>query len=89
MTIDEENTSNHFVIFQWPNKYIWIMLVTFLASLYFTGYILLVARIIFYSSGILWSYGEIVHGANWFRKALGVIVLSILLLSAFKLLLKI
>lgn len=27
-------------------------------------------------AGVIWSYEEIVHGVNWFRRLLGVVVLA-------------
>lgn len=80
---DNKNLLNtDFVIFQWPNAYLWTMIVAWAVSYFFTtGYIYAVSRTVFYIAGVIWAYEEIVHGANWFRRLLGAAVMIILFIG--------
>ena len=72
-----------FVIAQFPNKYLWIMIVTWMVSYFTKGPIQSFSRSIFYVSAIIWSYEEIVHGINWFRQILGLAVMISVTVSIF------
>lgn len=74
-----------FVIFQPPNKYLWTMIITWLLGFVTTGILYSLTRTTFLIAGIVWSYEEIVHGANWFRKILGVAVLASIFVTLFNL----
>jgi hypothetical protein len=48
-----------------------------------SGWISSLARVAFVAAAIIWSYEEIVHGVNWFRKLLGAVVMVIVLRDLF------
>lgn len=53
------------------------MVVSWLISYFSTGYMYSFSRSIFITAGIIWSYEELIHGINWFRKLLGLIVMLV------------
>jgi hypothetical protein len=72
------------VIFQWPNEYLWTMILAWPIARFTTGPIHAVSWSIFLLAGIIWSYEEIAHGANWFRKILGLVVLFVIFMDLVK-----
>lgn len=74
-----------FVIFQWPNKYLWAMIIAWPLTTYTNGQLQAGARSVFIVAVIIWSYEEIFHGANWFRKLLGFVVMADMLFNIFRL----
>ncbi len=79
-----EEDSKKIVIIQFPNIYLWTMAVTWFIGYFSTGLIHSTSRAVFITSGIIWSYEEIVHGASWIRRTLGVIVIIVLILNIIK-----
>jgi hypothetical protein len=75
----------NFVIFQFPNLYLWVMIISWPFSRFATGLVQSVSRTVFITATIIWSYEEIVHGVNWFRKLLGAVVLGLTVVGLFKL----
>lgn len=72
---------NRFVIAQFPNRFLWAMMVAWPISYFTTGYWSSLARAIFYAAAVVWAYEEIVHGVNWFRKLLGTTVMVLLIVG--------
>jgi hypothetical protein len=70
-----------FVIFQFPNKYLWIMIITWPLSYFLSGYYSFLARAIFDVAAVVWAYLEIVDGANWFRNLLGIAVMATIIIG--------
>lgn len=68
-------------LIQFPNKLLWIMIASWLVSHFSTGYVYAFSRSIFIASGIIWSYEELIHGINWFRKLLGLAVMLVFILG--------
>jgi hypothetical protein len=66
-------------IIQFPNKFLITMFVAWLISHYSEGYLFSFSRTIFIVAGVIWSYEEIVHGVNWFRKILGIIIMVMIM----------
>jgi hypothetical protein len=83
--MNEEQTEGkkYYVILQWPNIYLWVLLGATLVSHFSTGYVYYVSTTLIYVSGIIWAYEEIVHGANLFRKLLGAVVMCSLVVGLF------
>jgi hypothetical protein len=73
-----------FTIFQLPNKYLWAMIVTWPIYTFISSWISAAAQSVFMIAAIIWSYEEIIHGVNWFRKLLGVVVMVLMLTSLFR-----
>jgi hypothetical protein len=70
--------NNHFIIFQFPNKFLWIMIGAWLLSWFSKGLIFSISRTVFYIAGIIWAYEEIANGVNLFRRILGGVVLMVI-----------
>jgi len=66
---------NGFVIAQFPNKWLWIMIITWPLSYFLTGDYAHLTKSVFYVVAVIWAYEEIVRGVNWFRNLLGVMVM--------------
>ena len=63
------------IIAQSPNPPVIIALIALLISKLTTGIAQKISIIIFTVFIVIWAYEEIVHGVNWFRRTLGIIVL--------------
>ena len=72
-----------FIIFQPPNVYIWTMIVAWLAQHFTKEPVSAAAEAVFFTAATVWSYEEVAHGANWFRRVLGVVALVSVLISLF------
>lgn len=72
------------VFIQFPNRYLITMLGAWLASNFLKGQLYFFSRTIFYVAGVIWSYEEIAHGINIFRKSLGIIVMLILIMGLWR-----
>jgi len=83
MNEKQAEDKNYYVILQWPNIYLWVLLGAMLVSHFSTGYVYYGSRTLIYVFGIIWAYEEIVHGANLFRKLLGTVVMGSLIVSLF------
>jgi hypothetical protein len=70
-----EEKSSKFVIFQFPNKPMWVLAAAWLVSYFSSGLISSVSRTVFYIAGIIWAYEEITDGVNLFRRILGLAAL--------------
>ncbi|MGI9027598.1 MAG: hypothetical protein ACR2FM_01995 [Candidatus Saccharimonadales bacterium] len=76
--------NGHIVLWQWPNFLLWAWLIITILSHIFkqdqprTGLELTASALLF-----SWAYLEITSGVNYFRKALGIIVLSVIIFHFF------
>jgi len=77
----KDKHGRHVVIWQWPNAYLWAWLILTVVSLFFNG------RTADILSGagsvvlIVWAVLELTKGVNYFRRALGAVVLVWAVLS--------
>ena len=62
-------------IIEAPNKPIIIAFIFWLITKFSSGAIYAASETIFIIAIIIWSYLEIFKGDNWFRRALGIVVL--------------
>ena len=74
-------TNKKFVVLQFPNAPLIIAFVSWLTSRFTSGTYHTFSLFIFYVAGIIWAYGELVHGANWFRKLLGFVWIVMVIAS--------
>jgi hypothetical protein len=73
-----------FIIFQFPNRYLWVMIFSGIISRFVTGKFHAFAYSVFIIATIIWSYEEITTGVNWFRKLLGVTVMLLIFVDLFR-----
>ncbi|PIR98679.1 MAG: hypothetical protein COT88_00200 [Candidatus Colwellbacteria bacterium CG10_big_fil_rev_8_21_14_0_10_41_28] len=76
-------SKERFVIVQKPNWQLVVMSVGWLGKRLVDGIYGDILETIFYFGGIVWAYEEVARGANWFRRGLGIVVLSVLLYGIF------
>lgn len=76
--------NNQFIIIQLPNKYLWIMIGSWLVGWFAQGVVFPISRTVLAVAGIIWAYEEITNGVNWFRKVLGLVVLIVISYGVFK-----
>ena len=76
-----DKKENKFVIVQFPNLPLIIMFLAWVVSYFSQGYINLVSRSVFIVAGVIWSYEEIFHGVNWFRRILGGVVMLMIFMD--------
>lgn len=67
------------ITYQTPNKELIVMLVAAVVGMVTQGWVNAAATAVFYLSGATWSYLEIFHGVNSFRRGLGIVVAVYLL----------
>lgn len=79
------NQKDKFTIVQFPNIYLWVMILSWLIFSLSSGIISGLARTVFTVSAIIWSYLEVTSGVNWFRKLLGIIVMGLMFLDIVRL----
>lgn len=72
---------DRFVIAQFPNKWLWIMIITWPMGHFVPGQYGVLAKTVFYVTAVIWSYEEIVNGVNWFRNLLGLAVIMLVMVS--------
>ena len=71
------------LILQKPNPPLIAAGIGFVIDKFASGVFQTIGTTLFISSLIIWSYLELTKGVNWFRKALGGIVLIITLMNLF------
>lgn len=72
---------DRFIIAQFPNKWLWIMIITWPLSHIMPGQYGVLAKTVFYVAAVIWSYEEIINGVNWFRNLLGMGVMMMVMVS--------
>jgi len=68
-------------IVQTPNAPLIVMAIAWLLARFSSGPVTPAAMAIFTAAGVIWSYEELRHGVNWFRRGLGAVVLILLVVG--------
>jgi len=76
-----EKREDRFTIAQFPNKWLWIMIITWPLGHILPGQYGVLAKTVFYVTAVIWSYEEIINGVNWFRNLLGFSVMMLVMVS--------
>jgi len=76
-----EKRKENFIIAQFPNKWLWIMIIAWPLSHIVPGQYGVLAKTVFYVTAVIWSYEEIINGVNWFRNLLGLTVMMLVMVS--------
>lgn len=63
------------VLWQWPNRELWVTLAAATVAKLSDGWLHAAASAVFFLAGAIWAYLELTHGVNWFRRGLGAVFL--------------
>lgn len=79
-----KDDKGNYVIWQWPNKFLIAWAILTLISLFINGTISTIVWWLALIDLAIWAGLEIWKGVNYFRRVLGVVVLIMTLMAAFK-----